>query len=287
MGDKIQIRQEIHDEERAFFGRNGLQIYDTVFLGGESPIKECRDIEIYNSMFKWKYPIWYSQNITVKDCALFEAARAGIWYTDNITVERTMIESPKNFRRCKGVYLKDVTFTGGAETLWDCSGVSLDNVRAKGDYFAMNSKDMRVSGLRLSGNYCFDGVRNVEICDSVFLGRDLFWNSEAVTVRDSFISGAYLGWNSKNLTLVNCTVESLQGMCYIDSLVMKNCKLVNTTLAFEYSTVEADITGRIDSVLNPEGGTITADSIGELTLEKDRIDPSKTKIVCRDSTIPA
>ena len=76
------------------------------------------------------------------------------------------------------------------------------------------------------------------------------------------------------------TVESLQGMCYIDNLVMKNCKLINTTLAFEYSSVEAEITGKIDSVKNPQSGTIRADYIDELIIEKDKVDPEKTKIIC-------
>ena len=138
----------------------------------------------------------------------------------------------------------------------------------KGDYLAMNSSDMKISGLTLYGNYPFDGAKNVEIRDSRLISKDAFWNSENVTVYDSFISGEYLGWNAKNLTLINCTVESLQGMCYVDGLVMKNCKLINTTLAFEYSTVEADIIGSIDSVINPSGGRITADSIGKLIVEK-------------------
>ena len=76
------------------------------------------------------------------------------------------------------------------------------------------------------------------------------------------------------------TIESLQGMCYIDNLVMKNCKLINTTLAFEYSTVDAEIVSNITSVMNPSGGTITADHIGELIIEKDKVDPSRTKIIC-------
>ena len=82
--------------------------------------------------------------------------------------------------------------------------------------------------------------------------------------------------------MVNCTIESLQGMCYIDNLVMKNCKLLNTTLAFEYSSVDADITSKVESVLNPASGTIKAPVIGELIIEKDRIDPSKTNIICSD-----
>ena len=103
-----------------------------------------------------------------------------------------------------------------------------------------------------------------------------------MTVYDSFISGEYLGWNAKNLTLINCTIESLQGMCYIDNLVMKNCKLINTTLAFEYSTVDADICSKIDSVMNPTSGTIKAKHIDNLIIEKAKVDPSKTRILVQD-----
>lgn len=45
---------------------------------------------------------------------------------------------------------------------------------------------------------------------------------------------------------------------------MVNCKLINTTLAFEYSTVDAQIVNTVDSVLNPSGGIIRADKIGKL-----------------------
>ena len=55
-----------------------------------------------------------------------------------------------------------------------------------------------------------------------------------MTVYDSTIIGEYLAWNSKNVTFINCTIESLQGLCYIENLKMINCTLMNTTLAFEY-----------------------------------------------------
>jgi hypothetical protein len=274
-----EINQEFLTGERALFKGEFLKICDTIFDDGESPLKESHDIEIYGSMFKWKYPLWYSKNITVKNCTWFEMARAGVWYTDNISVEDTAIEAPKNFRRCQGLKLKNVSFPNAAETLWSCDGVEMENVTAKGDYFAMNSQNMVIRNLTLYGNYSFDGAKNVEIYNSKLLSKDAFWNGENITVYDSFISGEYLGWNAKNLTLINCTVESLQGMCYIDNLVMKNCKLINTTLAFEYSTVDVDIVGKINSVLNPSGGVIRADYIEELTIEKDKVNPDKTKIV--------
>ncbi len=277
-----KIKQGYYVGERPLFGEHDLVIEDTIFTDGESPLKETANIELYGSMFKWKYPLWYAENIYAKNCVWFDMARAGVWYTEHIKVEDCQIEAPKNFRRCRNVELRNVTFPNAAETLWNCENVILDHVMAKGDYFAMNCSGMNVDFLTLYGNYSFDGAKNVEIHNARLLSKDAFWNSENITVYDSFISGEYLGWNSKNLTLKNCTVESLQGMCYIDNLVMENCKLVNTTLAFEYSTVEADISSKIDSVLNPSGGRITADSIGVLTLEKDKIDPSKTIITCRE-----
>ena len=158
----------------------------------------------------------------------------------------------------------------------------MDDVMAKRDYFAMNSQNMKISNFELVGNYSFDGVKNVEVHHAKMLSKDAFWNSENVTVYDSFISGEYLGWNAKNLTLINCTIESLQGMCYIENLVMKNCRLLNTTLAFEYSTIDVEVQGRVESILNPTSGIIRADSIGELIMEKDKIDTGKTQIVCQN-----
>lgn len=284
MSKKKSIKQKILTGERALFGGANLEIIDTIFADGESPLKESHDIELLGSMFKWKYPLWYAKNITARNCTWFEMGRAGVWYAEHITVEDSAIEAPKNFRRCHDIVLRDVSFPNAAETLWHCNGVQMEHVTAKGDYFAMNSENMVIRDLTLYGNYSFDGVKNVEIHNSRLLSKDAFWNSDDVTVYDSFISGEYLGWNARNLTLVNCTIESLQGFCYIENLVMKNCKLLNTTLAFEYSTVDVEIDGEIDSVMNPTSGTIFADSIGELILEKDKIDPEKTKIICKRET---
>ncbi|MBE6724732.1 MAG: DUF3737 family protein [Ruminococcaceae bacterium] len=282
MTEKNRVVQQMFAGERALFGARNMIIEDSIFHDGESPLKESADIELVGSMFKWKYPLWYAKNITAKNCTWFDMARAGVWYTDHMLAEDCAIEAPKNFRRCRDLTLRRVSIPNAAETLWSCREVRLEDVTAKGDYFAMNSEDMVIDGLTLYGNYSFDGARNVVIRNSKLLSKDSFWNSENVTAENCFISGEYLGWNARNLTLIDCTVESLQGMCYIDGLVMKNCKTLNTTLAFEYSSVDAELAGRVDSVFNPASGRITADEIGELILDPDRIDPEKTEITERN-----
>lgn len=275
-----ELKQGHYTGERALYGKRDLRVVDGVFEDGESPLKEGRNIEVIGSLFRWKYPLWYCKGVLAEKCTWYEMARAGVWYTEDITVRDAVIEAPKNFRRCRNLTLENVAFFQAEETLWHCQGVKLNQVSAKGHYFAMNCSDLEIDGLTLDGNYSFDGVKNAVIRNSRLLTKDAFWNSENVTVYDSFISGEYLGWNAKNLTLINCTIESNQGMCYIDGITLKNCKLVSTTLAFEYSTVEAEIVSGVESVFNPKEGTIRAERIGELIVEKDKVDPEKTKIFC-------
>ncbi|MBP5230659.1 MAG: DUF3737 family protein [Clostridia bacterium] len=269
--------------ERALYGKTGIRVEDSVFDDGESPLKECRDVELSCCLFRYKYPLWYCEDVKADGCTWFEMARAGVWYTRRLTVTNAAIEAPKNFRRCSDLTLENVTFHNAEETLWHCDGVRLKNVTAaRGPYFAMNSRNLDVDGLTLDGNYSFDGAENAVIRNSRLLTKDAFWNSRNVTVIDSFISGEYLGWNSENLTLINCTVESLQGMCYIKNLKMIGCKLIHTNLAFEYSEVDAELSGKADSVFNPKSGRISIPRIDELILESDKVDPSGTDIECPD-----
>ena len=267
--------------ERILFAARDLSISDTVFGEGESPLKEAQNIQVDTSLFQWKYPFWYTRNVHVRNSAFYNMARAGIWYSENFTIEDSVYEAPKGFRRCKNLTIRNVSIPDAAETLWNCSDVTIDNMTASGSYFAMNMENSTITGLTLYGDYCFDGAKNITFDHCKFLSKDCLWNTENVTVKNSFISGEYIGWNARNLTLENCTIESLQGFCYIDNLKLIHCKLLNTSLAFEFSSVDADITSSVDSVLNPTSGSIRAESIGELILEKDKIDPSLTKITVR------
>ena len=275
-----EIIQKSFKGERALFQSESLRLVKCTFDDGESPLKESKNIELDGCMLRWKYPLWYCDNVLVKDCVFNNNTRAGIWYTNDIRFVNTVIDSPKNFRRCKGVELTKVHIPDAKETFWSCEGITLDDVSVCGDYFCMNSSDITATSLKLSGNYSFDGAKNLTLKDSVLVTKDAFWNSENVKAYNCWISGEYLGWNAKNLYFENCTIESLQGLCYIDNLVMKNCMLIDTTLAFEYSNVDAEIVGSVGSVFNPASGRIKADYINELIIEEGRVDSLKTDIVC-------
>ena len=277
--ERKHIQGQVFSGERSLFKSRNLDIRDSMFSEGESPLKESCDISLQTTSFQWKYPLWYCRNLEVERCAFFNMARAGIWYVNNISLSNCLYEAPKGLRRVNQLRLHHVQFTQAAETLWNCTNVEIEDVTARGDYFGMGSSNLKIRDFNLVGNYCFDGCKNIEIHNAKLMCKDAFWNCENVTIYDSYISGEYIGWNSKNVTFENCLIESLQGFCYMDNVVMKNCKLINTTLAFEYSSVDAVIDSEIDSVKNPSSGRIVCKRIGELILDDPEIDTSKTQII--------
>ena len=275
-----KLEQGLFEGERALYNSSDLEIIDSTFQNGESPLKESKNLVLKNCIFKWKYPLWYCNNVNVYNTTWLDTARSGVWYTHNLFIKDSFIEAPKQFRRSSDITLENVTIPNAEETLWTCKNVTLKNVVARGNYFCMNSENIKVESFTLAGNYAFDGAKNIEIHNAKMNSKDSFWNCENVVVYDSTIIGEYLGWNSKNIKFVNCTIDSEQGMCYMDNIIMENCKLLNTNLCFEFcKDVDAKINSRIDSVKNPYNGRIEAKGIDELILDETLIDPSKVTII--------
>ena len=98
-----EIKEQLLTGERAEYNKHNIKYIDTTFADGESPLKECSDIELNNCRFKWKYPLWYSKNIKVFNTTWLDTARSGVWYTKNISVYDSIIAAPKQFRRCENV----------------------------------------------------------------------------------------------------------------------------------------------------------------------------------------
>jgi hypothetical protein len=265
--------------ERSLFAEHDATITGATFGEGESPLKESRNIALDSTVFQWKYPLWYSRHITVRHSIFESMSRSGIWYTDDISLADTTCQAPKLFRRCNRVDLERVHFSDAEETLWHCRDIRIHDMQANGDYLGMDCDGVYAEHLNVVGNYVFDGAHNLEIHDSTFVSKDAFWNCENVIIHDSVINGEYFGWNTKNLTLVNCTIHSNQGLCYIDHLTMRNCRLLHTDLAFEYcSDIDADIRSSIMSVKNPISGSIRAERIDSLIMDRKVIDPNRTTI---------
>lgn len=279
------IKDKEFGGERPLFGSRDLRLENVTIHAGESALKECSNIEAEGCRFEGKYPFWHVDGFRIKNCLFTEGARAALWYSQNLIMTDTLVEAPKMFREMKNLKLTNVRIPNALETLWDCENVELNNVEVeKGDYIFMRSSNIVINNYRQQGNYSFQKCRNVEIHNAVLNTKDAFWETEDVTVYDSEIDGEYIGWHSKRLRLVRCHLKGTQPLCYAEDLVMEDCTMdSDCDLAFEYSTLKADIKGNIPSVKNPISGSITADSIGEVIIDKYAKAPADCKIEIRNA----
>ncbi|MDR2919605.1 MAG: DUF3737 family protein [Tannerella sp.] len=283
---KQVISNKFFEGERPLFASKDIRIENVKFYPGESAIKECKNVEAYKCEFMCKYPFWHNDNALIEDCLFTVYSRAAIWYSRNIQMINSRVDAPKMFRELDNLYLENVKLSCAGETMWNCRGMKLRNVEARGgDYIFMNGTDIDIDGFYLQGNYSFQDVKNAVIRNAKLDSKDAFWKTENVTIYDSEINGEYLGWYSKNLKLVNCKISGTQPLCYCTNLVMENCTMgKDSDLSFEDSILEATINGPITSVKNPAGGHITADCIGEIIIDENCKNPGACKISTRKNT---
>lgn len=270
-------------QERALFALKDATLERCIFTQGESPLKHGKNLELKQCHFEWKYPLWYTINIDIDHSSFADTARSGFWYVDTLHMADSTMAAPKGFRRSRHVRFDHVSFQHAQETLWTCSDIVLNDCQINGEYFAKDSDHIRISNCKIAGNYAFDGASDIEITDSTILAKDCFWNCKNVKVKNSVIIGEYLAWNTENIVFENCVIRSLQGLNYTDQLVMRNCTMLDSRDVFEYSTLDADIHGHIDSILNPTSGYIDVDSVGEITLDQQYIDPEQVHINVRNT----
>lgn len=273
-----RIENQTFQGERPLFKSNGILIRGSAFLAGESALKESTNVEAENCNFIGKYPFWHDDGVKIRNCVFTEDSRAAIWYSKNLTMSQCRVDAPKMFRECDVLSLTDVKLNAD-ECGWHCRGVTMENVEAAGNYLLLSASDLKINGLKLIGNYPLQYVKNSEIHNASLQSKDCLWNTENVTVYDSELNGEYLAWYSKNLTLIRCRIRGTQPLCYAENLTMENCEMIDTDLCFEYTNVNATITGEIDSIKNPVNSRISAQKIHQIIFDDPRVDASKSEII--------
>lgn len=265
----MKIENKVFDEERALYNLSDSTVVNCKFEGpadGESPLKESRNVNIINSKFSLRYPLWHAKHFEVINSSFDELSRAPIWYAQAGHITDSRIEGIKCLRQCEAIEITQSTIIS-PEFGWKSKDISLSNVTIESEYPFLDAWNITIDHIQMTGKYSFQYVEDMTITHSELETKDAFWHSKNVTVRDSVLRGEYLGWYSENLTLINCTIIGTQPLCYSKNLKLINCKMEDTDLAFENSNVEADIKGHVVSIKNPMSGTIIADSIGEIIQE--------------------
>lgn len=286
MTEKELIYGKTLDEERALYGIDGATVEKCVFAGpadGESALKECRNVEVKGCSFSLRYPLWHAEDFTVDNCKMDELTRAALWYCKRGKIIYSTLGGIKAIRECSDIYIGNSSIVS-PEFGWRSQNITIDNCTAESEYFMFENKDLKLENVKFKGKYSFQYVENAQISDCDLNTKDAFWHSKNVTVKNSIIKGEYLGWYSDGLTLINCLISGTQPLCYCKNLKLIDCRTEGCDLSFEYSDVDATITGDVVSIKNPKSGKIVADSVGEIIFKDNNI-PCNGKIEIRKKNV--
>ena len=260
------IQNQIFDQERALYGSRDVRVIGCKFDGeadGESAFKESAGVVAERSIFNLRYPFWHVTGLLVSECEMSITCRAPLWYTACAEIRSSRMHGPKALRECKGVKITECDINS-AEFGWFCKGVSVKDTSAGGEYFMLRSEGLDFTSFKLVGKYSFQYVKSARFENCILDTKDAFWHAKDVTVKNSVINGEYLGWYSENLTLENCVISGTQPFCYCKNLTLINCEMHEADLAFEKSSVSAEITTHVISIKNAASGKITVKSVGEI-----------------------
>lgn len=274
------IEHKTFDEERALYGMRDIDVRSSSFDGpadGESAFKECSNVSVSDCYFNLRYPFWHDHVLSIKDSEMTEACRAALWYSDHIEIRNTKMHGIKALRECSNVYIADSDIIS-PEFGWSVRDITMENSRAESEYFMMRSTDLRFRNVNFTGKYSFQYIENALFENCEFNTKDAFWHSKNVTVKDSVVNGEYLAWYSEGLTLINCRIKGTQPFCYCSNLRLVNCSMEDTDLAFEKSTVDAEITTPVISIKNPRSGVIRVPAVSEIIMD-DKEAEGKIEII--------
>lgn len=271
------------DEERTLYNLTGADVVDCVFAGpadGESVLKEARDVSLYNCDFSLRYPLWHVAGFRLENCSMDDKTRAAIWYAKDAHITDSKLHGIKAVRECQNIEIRNSSIIS-EEFGWKSENISITDSELHAMYVFFDSKNVVLENVKMSGKYSFQYMENLTIRNCYLDTKDAFWHSKNVTVYDSTVKGEYLAWFSEGLTLVNCHIIGTQPLCYCKDLKLINCTMEATDLSFEYSDVEATITGHVDSIKNPKSGSITVDSVGEVIMTDDVVMECNGKVIVR------
>jgi hypothetical protein len=261
-------------QERAFYGSRNVHFKNIIIDGieqGESAFKECRNISIEDTNIALKYCVWHCHNITLYKSIIDVNSRASIWYCENMEIINCKLNGIKVCRNCWNLTIKDSVINSD-DFGWMCEGVKLINCKISGVTPLLHSSNVTLDGIEFNAKYILQYANNIKMYNTTIDTKDCFWHAKNVYCKNCKLVGEYLAWYSENCVFENCHIDSIQPLCYCKKLKLINCTMANCNLGFEYSDVEADIKGHVDSIRNVLSGKIICDSLGEYVQDEHVLD---------------
>ena len=104
------ISDTYFDLERELYNTHDICLINCHFQGlndGESPLKECCNVHLFNCDFDLRYPLWHDKNVCIESCQFSDKSRAALWYSSEVKILNTKLFGVKAIRECQNIKIND------------------------------------------------------------------------------------------------------------------------------------------------------------------------------------
>ena len=225
--------------------------------------KECKNITVENSDFFSKYPFWYCFNLFLKDSVFNSTFLFPIWNCNNIYIYNCRIDTEQGCSNCKNLIIKD-SYINSNDFSWKSERIILEKNVVFGERILRDCSNINIKFCEFFGKNGFQNAENINIYDTNINEGFCLSFAKNIFCKNCKINGENLGWFCENAIFEDCYFYNcIRSFCHCKNLKIKNCKMDNAYLPFEFSEVNADIHSHIDKINNAFYGKIIVDSYGE------------------------
>ena len=253
--------------ERVFFNERNKHFKSIEIKKEDDNIfKGCNNITVEKSSCNRKNNFWNCNNLNLINTTLAQDSNESIWNCKNINIINSDILGEKICRNCSNLSVKDSNIKSD-EFCWKSDKIKLENNKIEAKSILLDSSNINIESSNINGDNSIQYANNIIIYNSNIKGDSFLWYSKNIYCKNCKLVGDRLGWYCENAIFEDCFIDSTHPLCYCKNLRLINCKMNNSSFAFEYSEIEGDIHSHIDFLRNILKGKIVIDSYGDYFID--------------------
>ncbi len=253
-------------DPRALFGARRAELSDTRFSGIEA-LNRAGELSLTDSTFSSPLPLSHVTDAIIRGCTFEEGAVSPLRAARTVTLQGCTMNAPRGCEMSESITIDACRITSSAFGEKSVE-MTLSDTVLSGEACLSYAVDLSVSNIDLTSNGAMRYAAGGTIDFSTLTGEDLLFGAKNITISDTVLDGSRIGWYSENITLDHCVISGQRPFAYAKNLRLIDCALdPSCTDAFERSTLDATLRGKLHSVRNPAHGSIIADELGEVVFD--------------------
>ena len=156
-------------------------------IKGVKFLRECRDVEIDNSIFESPEFGWKSKNLSLKNSTI--VSEYPFFYSSKIVLDNVNLKGKYSFQYVKDLYIENSNFDT-KDAFWHSENVIVKDTYIKGEYIAWYAKDITFINCTIIGTQPFCYAKNVVLKDCVLEACDFAFEHTTIdaTINSDIIS---------------------------------------------------------------------------------------------------